>query len=85
MTREQLENGNATRKQIERLQKVLERLKNTAASMDESLVRMTSFEIVHNGDLGRHSLLNINQGELLFLIEAFEKEIAKLESEFRRI
>lgn len=81
MTKEQLENGNATIERIKRLQTVLEHLKNTAASMDESLVRMTRFDIYMSGK----PLTNVNQGEVLFLIEAFEREIDKLNSEFRRI
>jgi hypothetical protein len=52
--------------------------------MDESLVRMTGFYIVNN-DNGFGFNENINQGELMFLIEAFEGEINRLEREFERI
>lgn len=85
MTKEQLENANATVSRIERLKKVLDVFKEKAIGMDASLVRQTSFAITRDTSLGKETLLTINQGELLFLVEAFEKEIAKLENEFRRI
>lgn len=85
MTKEQLENANATMDRIKRLQKVLDVFKEKAIGMDDSLCRMTGFTISRDTSLGKESLLNVNQGELLFLVEAFEREIKQLESEFRRI
>ena len=82
MTKNQLDDANALVMRINRLKEVLEKFKIVASNMDESLIRMTGFNIES------HSLdfrTNINQGELLFLIEAFEKEINRLEMEFGKI
>ena len=81
MTLEQYENAKNTLTRIERLKYILAEFKQTAASMDASLCRMTGFTIHHDG---KH-LSNINQGELLFLISAFESEINILEHEFKKL
>lgn len=84
MTREQLDRANALAKRIERLQYVLNTFRVEAANLDESLPRMTSFNIVCDRS-GSNFHENINQGELLFLIEAYENEITRLEEELANV
>lgn len=81
MTKKQLDDANALVNRIERLRKVLNVFMSKAATMDESLVRMTEFDIV--SDHGMRE--NINQGELLFLVEAYTNEIARLEEELAKV
>jgi uncharacterized small protein (DUF1192 family) len=55
-----------------------------ASTFDESLVRMTSFNLVVDKSLGGVSH-NINQGEIAFLIEALQNEISRLEAELAKV
>ena len=84
MTREKIDAANGLVQRINRLQTTLDAFKSRAEDMDSSLVRLTGFYIWNDttdfGTKDRFST-NINQGELLFLIEAFEKEIERLEQE----
>lgn len=84
MTRQQLEEANALDERIKRLKKIRDRFVADASSFDESLRRMTGFYIVddHNG---RHFSENINQGEIMFLIEAYGREIERLEQELAKL
>lgn len=84
MTREQLDKANDFAKRIDRLQRVLNGFRAAAVNMDVSLQRMTSFSIVDD-TCGSKLHENINQGELLFLIDAYEQEIQRLEVEISNI
>ena len=84
MTKQQLDDANAIVKRIEHLRKILDRFLLEAQGMDESLCRMTGFFIESNSN-GFGFKENINQGELLFLIEAFNNEIIRLEAELAKI
>lgn len=82
MTKETLDKANALNNRIYSLKQVLEEFKSAAAKMDSSLTRMTRFNIDGTCSLSRNDFHhNIDQGELLFLIAAYEKEIARLERE----
>ena len=84
MTKQQLDDANATVKRIEHLRKILDRFLLEAQGMDESLCRMTRF-FIESHSSGFSFKENINQGELLFLIEAFNNEIIRLEAELAKI
>ena len=80
MTKEQLDKANALVKRIEHLRKILDEFRSVANRMDSSLIRMTDFYIIGGTKLsGNDFRENINQGELMFLVEAFENEIQRLE------
>lgn len=84
MTKEQLDTANNLVERIKRLQKILDMFRTEASGMDESLVRMTGVYII-NDRMKIDFSQNINQGELLFLIEAFTNEIARLEQELAKV
>ena len=84
MTREQLEYAKALDERIKRLKRVHDLFVSYASSFDESLTRMTSFYIVKERN-GNDFSENINQGEILFLIEAYGREIERLEQELARL
>lgn len=81
MTLELLDKANAYVKRIDRLKKVHDIIRNTVVGMDSSLVRMTDFDICGPGNFKE----NINQGELIFLLEAYGNEIKRLEGELEEL
>lgn len=82
MTREQFDKAGEYIKLTNHLRSVRERFIECAAMMkDDTLDRHTCLHITDG--FGFNSA--INQAELLFLIKAYDKEIDRLEDEFRRI
>lgn len=84
MTREKLEDAKALDKRINRLKKIHHMFVEYAHTMDETLIRPTRFYIVKEVSLGSISE-NINQGEIMFLIEAYGREIERLEQELAKL
>lgn len=82
MTKQQLDDANALVKRIERLRSLYSRFSIDAVNFDESLVRMTSYDIVSDS---KDLKFNLNQSEILFLIEALNNEIIILEAELAKI